>query len=93
MIIPYTDETQHCVMDESARPYEDNEKKDWAYSRRWKVFPKSFAWKGKLIDNQKEKELYYVAVNDEKQTGHGNWFWCDSISCNRWKIVVVFHAM
>lgn len=27
MIILYTDETQHCVMDESARPYEDNEKK------------------------------------------------------------------
>lgn len=27
MIIPYTDETQHCVMDESAQPYKNNEKK------------------------------------------------------------------
>lgn len=27
MIISYTDKAQHCIMDESTRPYEDNEKK------------------------------------------------------------------
>lgn len=46
MIIPYTNETQHCVMDESARPYEDNEKK-LSLQQTMKSFSKIFCMKRK----------------------------------------------